>query len=326
MERRDSSTGNREIPTINRPWQEIRDFYAQNNYSVLAEETLAKIKQWKSEPKTYVRTVEWHQQIKEQIQKALSIPSNSKYDEAQIADTRTKIYCSGLQRPEIGKSILTRLYIGLDPRKAADAFISIIDQLKKQGVLKDLDIALNMENLYGENVAGNTIIIYEPSSRPTVLDKILASYRQARAENPELFALTAKQKAEIARGNLLQLKGIIDANLSFVEMAEEEAKSFSYDFHVAADIKTVFVGKEHPGDNEWLARLKSSEIDGAFIPTFSSIKRLEDKQIKLGDTLAYKRKANAPFLVQKGRTTLTKPVLQSILPLLSPFSRLFRMP
>ena len=156
---------------------------------------------------------------------------------------------------------------------------------------------------------GNTIIIYEPKSRPEVLNKILEAYRQAKQERPDLFNLSPRQKASVTRRNLLAFKALVDANMSFVEMAPEDGGQ-SYDSSVINEIRELF-GFDPRIMNPSLVSLEGTmqlleEKQRQFVMVREDREGFNKGRIKHGQEVHYKRKLSAPALIQTGTIVMGK--------------------
>lgn len=287
-------------PLLTKSWPEIRASFLRESFSSFARTILDTIKQLEIQPRSRVSVEEWNRDVRLQVEKARGLPRNGKFKEAAVHDSGTKISVIGSRCPEVGKGILTRLYIGLDPRKGADAFISLVEELNNEGVLSEINSALNMEELGLGRLSGNMIILYEPLSRPDILDKIVIAYRRAKDKNPNAFSLTPRQRASILRENLRQYKEILDANLSFVEMAEEDGP-VSYDSGAISQINNAFNVNPilHLTDDEWLTRINQRVVTGIVL-TRESQREFDRGKWSAGAKFAYKRKLSAPALIQKG--------------------------
>ena len=278
-----------QVSTTNKSWEEIRSDYQNSPYSNFAEAVFNRIGLWEVAPRVGVLEAEWNKHTDEQIRKTRKFPYNSHSESASIwySNEADKIVARGKECPKTGKGILTRIYIGLDPRKSADAYMALVKQLENIGVLKDIDVSLYMEVLESRVVAGNAIVIYEPLSRPEVLNNILKAYREVSQAHPELFFLSPRQKATVARENVRSLKAIIDANMAFVEMAPEE-RDRSWDSDVIHPISQALQLISPPGtqsltDSDWLQRLKANER---------------------GSLVIHKRSLSVPPLIQQGTSTV----------------------
>jgi len=290
----------RSEPLVAKTWPEIRASFVREPYSSFAKTMLDYVRDLRLDPNIRIPADEWNRDVDLQIKKARELPKEKKFKGAGIYDSGTKISVIGRHYPEHRKGVLTRIYIGLDPRKAADAFEALVEELDRDGVLSEINSALNMEELGKKILAENSIILYEPLSRPEILDRIMQAYNKAKARNPQAFDLTPNQRATIIRENLRGYKAILDQNLSFVEIAEEDGP-VSYDSGVIAQTHWVF--NIHPlldkmPDEEWLSRIRQREAHVVF--TEESRRRLDSGEVKTGDKLDYKRKLSAPSLIQKG--------------------------
>lgn len=283
-------------------WAEVRDYYLKTPYSEHVALGLGKIKEWEATPRTPVDQNAWNTAIDQQIDQGRQLMTS--YPSQNVSWTETnKVVAKGKELPRYGQETLTRVYLGVDPRKASDAYKVLLDELDRFGVLKDIEASLNTDELAFKKLTGNTIVLYEPLSRPAVLDSILEAYRAAKIQNPELFELSPRQKAFVMRENLQQFKATIDANMSFVEMAPEEG-GISYDTNVVNEIRKGF--GFNPGsltDEEFLASLKQKE-QGRVVWTWKDQQRHEKDEVKSGDLMHYKRKMTAPALIQTGTVTV----------------------
>ncbi len=280
-------------------WIEIRNQYLASSYSETYQAAMRAFSQWEATPKVSVSIEDWKNAVDLQIQKAKSLPGTPRQS-ANIYDSQEvdKISAVGNEFPPFKQEDATRLYIGTDPRKATDAYVALLDQMEINGVLKDINISLNMEELREGQVTGNMIIVYDPLSRPDVLDKVLAAYQNAKRTSPEPFSLTPRQKAAVMRWNLRAFHATIDANLSFVEQPKYRGGS-SFDAEDSHRILRTF--NFSPGqltDTDWVNQVKRKETRVLYVP--DDEKRIEDGKVKPGDIPHYERKLSAPALVQEG--------------------------
>lgn len=287
-------------------WKEIRDKYQNSHYSQIYESIMRLFKVWESSPRVAVDEDQWNRDIETQMEKAKGlVMAHSPL--AKMIDVEEggvdKIAANGNEVPSFGKENATRIYIGVDPRYATDAFQALLYQLEANGVLKDIQAALNIEELREKKLAGNMLIIYEPKSRPEVLGKVLEAYQGARLKHPELFNLLDRQKAFVMRDNLRHFHALIDENMSFVEApAVREGKSF--DTIDAPEIKKAFSigqGTEAYNDEQWLSQVKKIELGVVF--EYADQRKIDNSLTKAGDTMHYYRKLSAPALVQYGTIT-----------------------
>lgn len=287
-------------------WEQIRAMQLTTPYSETLKAFFERSKKWRAQPRQPVAEDEWKKAIKQQIAQANDMVLN--YHNPDLKMTQPgKIFAQGLNRPEIGKHILTRLYLSIDPRHSADAFKALIEEFSKVGCMRDIDIAFHDETIAEGKIASNMLIIYEPQSRPEVLNKILSAYRSAKEQHPEVFNLTPRQREATLRSTLTQFKASIDANLSFVEMDPEDVgkswdvdevnqiqKSTGINYFPTPD-RTILT------DDAWLKKQQDSE--NKVIWTKKSEDAITTGKVNPGDQLEYKRKLSAPALIQKGTVT-----------------------
>lgn len=295
-----------EAPTaLPETWEQIRATQLSTPYSETLRAFFERSGQWRSQPRQAIPEQEWRTAVAGQVAQSNDMLQN--YHNPDITMTKPgKIFAQGVARPEIGQQVLTRLYLGVDPRHAADAFRVLVDEFSKAGCMRDIDVAFNEEEVTAGKIRDNTLIVYEPLSRPDVLNKILSAYCLAKQQHPDVFNLTPIQREAIMRQALMQFKAPVDANLSFVEMDPEDSGG-SWDSGESAEIRAAS-GINHapkpnaPGltDEEWLAKARETEKRGAVVLTKKSKKALETGGIKSGDQIEYKRKLSAPALIQRG--------------------------
>lgn len=288
--------------TYPKTWQEIRGYWESTNYSEIYESAMKRFKEWEAFPRVSIEPAEWNSKIYEQIKDAEQMLTG--YNNPQASMLRTnKLVAMGKDRPKSGQENLTRLYLGIDPRRATDAYKALLAELSSRGCLKDVEVALNLEELEGRRLVGNTIVIYEPLSRPETLNKILEAYQAAKTNASAAFALSPRQKAAVMRENLRQFKATIDANLSFVEIPKEE-EGRSFDTGGAKEIHDAFgLPWGECTDEEWLKRVQEREKTGIVLVN-SDKDRLRNGLTKPGDVLHYRRKLSTPALVNYGIVTL----------------------
>lgn len=279
-------------------WSDIRNQYLRLGYSEIYKTAMQTIRTWEQTPRQTVEVADWQKAIQEQVDKAKSLPS-SKRQSAKIYDSTdvNKISAIGNSMPPFGREKTTRVYVGTDPRRATDAYIALLDGLEASDVLKDINASLFMEVLKEGKVKGNTIIIYDPLSRPEVLDKILEAYRNAKQNEPSAFSLTPRQRAAIMRENLRNFHATIDANMSFVEQPATR-KGASFDTDDRFRIQQAFGCESAFTDKQWLDQTSKKAKGVVF--TYLDIKKITDGQAMPGDILHYERKLSAPALVQEG--------------------------
>lgn len=281
-------------------WEEIRTSYAEGSYGDYCEAAARRIKEWEKEPHAFVPQEEWENAVNAQLQKAKVLRGEHHTPGVVMTEDSAKIFAQGIKRPATGKDVLTRIYIGVDPRKATDAYAALLNELARTGILQDIDVALNLEELRDKKLAGNMVVIYEPLSRVDVLNKILVAYRQAKKNHPQSFSLSSRQKAHIVKNNIRQFKAVVDANMSFVEMAAED-RGRSYDSDIIVEIVKAFgnIDRGIESDEEWARQIKEREA-GRVVYTRADQRKIEDGNFKPGDTIQYKRKLTAPALIQLG--------------------------
>lgn len=277
-------------------WEEIRNTHQSSKYSELYEAYLRRSSEWQKEPVIGIVPSEWKKAIDAQVADAHSL-LGSFQNPNSVMEEKGKIFAFGKERPPIGKDTLTRLYVGVDPRHATDAYKALLASLGDAGVLKDIDIALNVESLQEGKLAGNTIIIYEPSSRPNVLNKVLSAYNGAKSSTPDAFALTPKQKDHIMRFNFDTYKATVDANLAFVEIPAEDFGD-SYDSGVVTQTKDAFNFPPDATEQQRLDTMKAKETHVVWTKEVQA--KIKDGSVQSGDVLQFKRKLSAPALVQTG--------------------------
>lgn len=283
-------------------WQEIRNSWLQTPYSEHYAAAVKKFKEWESTPKVGVDEHEWNMAVNRQITGAKDLLTSYRTPQANMVETN-KIVAVGVNRPEYRQDTTTRMYIGLDPRRTTQAYRALLEQLESIGVLKDIEVALQLESLESRKVQGNMIIVYDPLSRPDVLEKILTGYRNAKNAAPKAFDLTPRQRAKVMRENLQLFKATIDATLSFVEMPAEEGGR-SYDSGGVQDTYKAFgIRMGEYTDEEWL-KLVSKRENNRVVYTYADKQKIEKGETKPGDMLHYKRKLTAPALVQYGTVTV----------------------
>jgi len=126
---------------------------------------------------------------------------------------------------------LTRLYVGLDPRRALDAFTTLVKELHSRGILPGIQVCLNLESMHSRKISNDSIVIYVNKSqdRQELLDKILAAYKAAKRSNISSFSLTPQQRDALLGKHVETYRAIVDSNLTFVEMASDEANAMSWD-------------------------------------------------------------------------------------------------
>lgn len=293
-------------PNSKMSWEEIRAMQLNSPFSETLKAFFERSKQWKSKPGQQISEQDWRSATAQQVTVANDMLQN--YHNPDVKMTKTgKVFAGGIARPEIGQQVMTRLYLGVDPRHAADAFKVLIDEFSKAGCARDIDVAFNEEEVVAGKIIDNMIVIYEPLSRPDVLNKILSGYYTAKNEHPDVFNLTPLQREAVMRSALIRDKAIVDANLSFVEMDPEDGGA-SWDSGEVTEIHSAFginyaaniaTGKTL-ADEEWLRKVQTAEAKKIVILTKKSRKALESGDVKSGDQLEYKRKLSAPALIQRG--------------------------
>ncbi|MCH8821115.1 hypothetical protein IID23_01170 [Patescibacteria group bacterium] len=289
---------------LQKSWEELRESAKATPYSKQFTDFMEKSKKWLSEPRAGMPPEEWNSEIDVQLNKATKLVSEFQNPATTLEEHSTKIWAFGKERPKYGEDMLTRIYIGVDPRHASDAFQALLEEFGNQGILKDVDVALNLEVLNEKKLAHNQIIIYEPQSRPEVLNSILDAYRQAKLNNPELFGLSDRQKEKIMRGNLQQFKAIIDENASFVEMAPED-RGRSYDAAIVDQTRKAFsLYKLNISDQEWLDTVRKSEGHHGVVWTMADQGKIENGQLQSGDIIHFKRRLSSPALIQTGEVMI----------------------
>lgn len=278
-------------------WEAIRNSHQSSKYSELYEAYLERSHAWQAEPRVAVEPADWKKAIDAQVADARSLLGTFQNPDS-VMEEQGKIFAFGKERPPIGKDTLTRLYVGVDPRHATDAYKALLTSLEDAGVLKDIDVALNVPSMEEGRLAGNTIIIYEPSSRPEVLNKVLASYNGAKLSTPDAFALTPRQKDHIMRFNFDTYKATVDANLAFVEIPAEDFGD-SYDGAIVNQTKDVYNFPPNATEQQKLDTMKAKETHGV-VWTKETQAKIRAGSVKSGEVLEFKRKMSAPALVQTG--------------------------
>ena len=288
-------------------WTEIRNRYANSRYSEFYQIAMRRFREWEATPESTEVHTDLNEAVQEQIAKAKELP-NTQMQTATIKDTseNEKISTFGKELPSYDSGKMTRVYIGTDPRKTADAYIALLHALENVGVLKDINASLNLEPLADPNdrkPRGNSLIIYDPMSRPEVLDKVLRAYKTARAKNPEAFYLTPRQRAMIMRENLRNFHATIDANVSFVEQLAFR-KGGSFDTHERGAIQKAFgISVLRLSDQEWFEITQKLDTKGVVL-SYDDEEKIKKGEIKTGDVLHSERRLSAPAIVQEGTIIL----------------------
>ena len=258
-------------------------------------------KVWGANPRPAgVEISDWNRAINEQIAKAKELPDTQRRL-ATIKDSQEvdKISAIGKDMPRFGQEKTTRIYIGTDPRKATDVYIALLDELEANGAMKDINASLNMEVLREGKLTGNMIIIYDPMSRPQVLERILEAYRNAKQTHPDLFFLTPRQRAAVMRWDLRLFHATVDANMSFVEQpAYRHGGTFDEDDRVRIQ-KAFGIGTEDYSDQEWFEKTQKYDTKGV-VWSSADEKKIHNGQVNTGDVFHFERKLSAPALVQEG--------------------------
>ncbi|OGH21466.1 MAG: hypothetical protein A2958_01595 [Candidatus Levybacteria bacterium RIFCSPLOWO2_01_FULL_38_13] len=290
---------------LSNTWKETRDAHIRIPFAERCKLVLKQIRKWENASRTPIDENEWRSKIDGQIEKAKQLLDSKDYP--NVREEKGKIFAIGDNVPAVGRDVLTRVYIGVDPRMATDAFIAILEELRKTNTLDQIQSALNLEELKGKRLEGNMMVFYDPQSREGILINILTAYKNARAKNPQLFALTPRQKAHLMRENMRQFKAVVDTNFAFVEMAPED-RGNSYDSDIANQTRYAF-------SMPYVARLTDEEFlegvrkeQNGVVWTEESQKKLHDDlihpgTIHPGGILTYKRQLSAPGLIQFGTRT-----------------------
>lgn len=245
----------KEFPLLEMSWMDIRRSWASEPYFKFYERVLLKIKPTslrtdislndlriteeqitKAKPEALFKFLGIADALLEKTNARSIWRVNSPLKESEFAVYREepkKLWIQGYREPkmESNSDILTRLYIGLDSKKATDGFFILVNELKKLGVLDKIQLCLNLEEMKTEMIGNNTVVIYigKSQERADILDQILLAYKKAKQTDPSLFNLTEEQKKILIGNNLETYRCMIDSNLTFVEMCQEEAKSYSWD-------------------------------------------------------------------------------------------------
>lgn len=301
---------------IDKSWSEIRESAAKTPYVDQYDPILKKIKEWKSAPPQPADSEPVDEKRQVQIEKVRDFLSNSNFPfnvEAQPStppgNHNTKCFSDGRLAPTIGHETLTRLYLGVDDTKSGDTFIELVKALQAEGVLKDISLAFYEDSIIkngqdvpeNKNVSHNTVVMYEPHSRPEVLDKILSAYRKVKKEHPDYFTLTAAQQAKVYEANLINFKQLIDPNLAFVEMAPDdlgqswEAEKVMEIYKKFGVIRPAAVGIE--GIFTSLRQYLGQSPEAGVLTQESENKKAREG-FKPNDVVHFKRKLKNPGLVQ----------------------------
>jgi len=117
-------------------------------------------------------------------------------------------------------STFTRVYIALPTAQTPEAFQSLVESCRANGVLSDIDLALNFETYHdpSKSIETNAIIAYVVGEKPEVMDKLARSIQDAKRDDPTAWKLTDAQKAAIKRDTTHDLMVPLDDTTSFVEM------------------------------------------------------------------------------------------------------------
>ena len=94
---------------------------------------MEKSKKWLSEPRAGMPPEEWNSEIDVQLNKATKLVSEFQNPATTLEEHSTKIWAFGKERPK-GEDMLTRIYIGVDPRHASDAFQALLEEFGNQGI------------------------------------------------------------------------------------------------------------------------------------------------------------------------------------------------
>lgn len=119
------------------------------------------------------------------------------------------------------ESIVTRIYFSVPTKNSPEAFKSLFNTLTDEGIMGDVEVALNLESYEAESLdkpfENNTIIIYSYGSEPKLMQKIAKAIKRAKDEAPNLWELPSsdlvKAKEEIIKDFMIPL----DDTTSFVE-------------------------------------------------------------------------------------------------------------
>lgn len=172
---------------------------------------------------------------------------------ARIDNTVAKLQIDGSKYDPDYKepNVLTRIYLGLDPRYATDEFFLLVKELIASGALSEnMAVALNLDEQ--RHLDTNNVIIIIPKSEVDQerFAKIFAAYQNARISdaigfNP--FGLDKQQRDHLAYGNLRTYKYLLDDMTAVVEMAADDGNN-SYDVKAFSDINNA--ANIDPKDND----------------------------------------------------------------------------
>jgi len=311
---------------IDKSWAEIRESATKTPYVDQYDPILKKLKEWKNGPHQPADSEPVDEKRQRQIEKVREFLSNSNFPfnaEAQPStppgNHNTKCFTDGRLAPTIGQETLTRLYLGVDDTKSGDTFIELVKALQSEGVLKDISLAFYEDTIIknGEdipkfkNVSHNTVVMYEPYSRPEVLDKILSAYRKVKKEHPDFFILTAAQQAKVYEANLINFKQLIDPNLAFVEMAPDDLGK-SWEVAKVMDIYKKFgvISPSMVGIEGIFTSLRKylGQSPESGVLTQESENKKSREGFKPNDVVYFKRKLKNPGLVQMSSQTIPSAV------------------
>ena len=128
----------------NASWREIRNHCRDFRFSEMYELAMKQFRKWEASPRITVEEASWNRAIEEQMEKAKEMVGKSR-PSANIIENKDKVAAIGRELPLFGIEDSTRIYLGVDPRKSTDAFIALLDELEANGVLKDINAAINLD-------------------------------------------------------------------------------------------------------------------------------------------------------------------------------------
>lgn len=341
--------GSERIPLSELPWSEIRASWAKGSYADFYESNLQRGEGAPVQCLDVTRDESGKDAVRKQVEKARSAelarflgivdtsyvaPQDECHPLFRVYDAEgdrhfrinpsdpIKLWVESYEEPQLDPSdVLTRMYLGIDPRTATDAYFALVKQFHSRGLLGKFDSCLYRAILREGLISTNMIVlyVYKSQAKTGLLDEILTAYRETKKQNPSQYELTSEQRDRLLLSQLGSFRCAIDQNLTFVEVSGDDPwKVTSWDgwgdvnLGGAQQLYRYLGISSQRGDHQErmsvIQLLREREKNGGVLNN-QAMKTVADiregrRALHKGEriTLGYKRRWNCPALVTNGQS------------------------
>lgn len=249
-------------------WQEYREALKKVSYADIMAYQIQQIDQLKQQAATETQPThdeikQTNQEAKERMEELLStykqhIDSDPSlpytYATSNKFSLRGKHAFSGQEEP------LTRLYVGVATKHAPEAFKSLFEACRENGVIADIDVSLFTDSIYEDITLGipiedNSIIIYVPQQKIEAMQKVAEALQEAKQAHPEAWETTAAEKERVKHSLMYNFKIPLDDTIGFVEMPTKKSFDTTHRLEIGREL--------HPGYQQL--------IDGQLVVTLPTL-------------------------------------------------------